>query len=416
MRTLLYTINKIAYLSSLLLCFCLFTYLFYQMAILNIDTSAPEFWTKPYYSDLPFHIETAPISYSLMGLFMRITYTFFSFNIASVLLATLLALMELLTVYAVYLLLLELDKIAGRETNAMSRAIYLWLSLASIFIVSYYLPPVLPSFYYYAINMTCWQNDTYIAMRPFSILALLFFIRIYTKIRENYQLKELIIFSVCLLLSTWNKPNFFLGFAFLLLIIAAFCLIRETNKVLIFKRWFILALCTIPAVVCILLQNALVYGGDSGDSIIFAPFLLVNYHVTNWYLAILVVLLFPVCVAIFENKKSANMNPIFCILFLFLVIQYSFGLFLAESGPRMYDFNFMWGMTLSTSLLCIWSFHTWYNQILCQYSDKKFVTIFSNENLFGTYFVFGLVVLAHLLITGLVFFTLLITGNVSFVS
>ena len=168
MRYSWYQINRAVFATALIVCICVFTDLFYKMATCDYIND----WS-PYYSDIIFHIRTSmeTTTYSLMGLVMKALYML-PYDTASFWLALIIAALEILTIYATYLLLLEMDKVAGKETKDVDRVIYQWFSLFSIFIVSIYIPNLLPSYYFSALNMTCWQNDTYIAMRPFAILTI----------------------------------------------------------------------------------------------------------------------------------------------------------------------------------------------------------------------------------------------------
>ena len=409
-----FKINKAAFFLTLLLCFCLFTNLFYKMATCVYEND----WS-PYYSDIIFHIDTAITTgtYSLMGTIMKILYVL-PYDTASLLLAMVIAAMEILTVYSVYLLLLELDRVTGKETRRIDGAIYQWFALISIFIVSFYIPGILPSYYFNALNMTCWHNDTYIAMRPFSILTIWIFIRIYSKFDEGLDKKELIVFGALLFISTWMKPNFFIAFAILLLILALWCLVKKKDKLTVFKRLVVMAFCTIPSVVCLLIQNTLLFSDDvGGNSVVFDPFLVVGLRVTAWPLALVVLLAFPLMVLLVELKARNKNSFSFIMIWLLWAILNCFGFFFAESGPRLYDFNFVWGMTFANGILYIGTYYMWYCRLrsnLCYKQPFIECTPGLPKNVATAYYAIGLTVLIYLLIVGVYYFMLIYTGSASF--
>ena len=403
-----YRINRAVFLLTLILCACLFTVLFYNMSTATIVDDG-----SPYYSDFVFHIESAITagSYSLIGLIIKYLFML-PYDTAALLLSVIIAALELLTVFAVYLLLLEMDRIAGKQTSERDRAVYMWLSLASIFIISIVIPGVLPSFQFLAFNMTCWQNDTYLAMRPFSILALVFFLRIYNTLEERFDWKDLVCFSVMLFLSTWMKPSFFMGFAILLLLLALWHLMKNKDKYEVFKRYLILLLCTVPSLVCILVQNTMLFG-DEGNSIILAPFLLVSLRVTNWQLALAVFLLFPLLVLFLERRALGKKTIGFIIIWLLWVVQNFIAFFLAEGGSRTYDFNFGWGMVFSDGLLYVASYYMWYNRYTSD--DRDMLPCYMDDpvkskRVARNYYIFGGVLLAYLVFLGVFYFILLSQG------
>ena len=411
MEVNIYRIHKITFPLSLILCSCLFTSLFYKMATAEIVDD----WS-PYYSDIVFHIESSTTtgSYSLVGIIMEMLYKL-PYTTASLLLSLFLTSMEILTIVSTYYLLLELDKVSKRDTSEKTRVVYQWLSLASIFIVSICIPVILPSFYFNAFNMTCWHNDTFLAMRPFAIMSLLVFIRIYYRINERLNCKELLLFSTLLLISTWMKPSFFMGFAPLLLTMALWCLFKSADKLTVFKRWFSLSLCTLPSVACMILQNSMLFvSGEGGNEIIIAPFLILFTRVTYWPLAFAVLLLFPVVTYYFHYKKINECPFTYKIIWLLWFFENLFGFILAESGSRGYDFNFVWGMTLSNGLLYLVSYYLWYNKIN---SDARNVVPFididpeSSKKAADRYYLAGGILLFYLIFVGIYYFALLYAGT-----
>ena len=406
-----YRFNKIIFVFVIILCAGSFTFLFYKMATCDyIDAGSP------YYSDIIFHIRDALTTgtYSLMGIITMIFYKL-QCDVASLLLALFITAMVILTIYSTYLLLLELDKVTGKETRAIDRVFYQWFSLISVFIVSIYLPDLLPSYYFNTFSLTCWHSDTYIAMRPFSILTLVYFFRIYNGIDSGLNKKELVIFGSSLLLSTWMKPNFFTGFAVFLLIVAVWNLIKAGDRRVAFKRWVILAILTIPSVICLSLQNYLLFfNGTEGGSIIFDPLSLVELRVINWPISLVFLLIFPVAVLLFECKYLNKKSFSYVMIWLIWAILILYGLLLVEDGPRILDFNFNWGMTFANGLLYIGSFHMWYSRIRAFIIENvPFIMGYPkvSKGMFLVYLAIGVFTLSYLIYVGINYFVLIYNGN-----
>lgn len=369
----------------------------------------------PYFSDIVYHIESAMSTgtYSLMGIVMGILFGTLSYDDASILLAIIIALMEILTVYATYLLLLQVGEVTGRDLTKTDRAYLQWLSLLSIFIVSIRIPGILPSYAFYAFNMTCWQNDTFLAMRPFSILTFVYFIKLYRRFDDGLDKKNITCFAIFLFISTWMKPSFLIGFVPLLLVVGIWCLIKKTDKYTVFKRLATIIMCIVPPMICVFVQNALLYG-DGDNSIIFEPLLLVNLRILNWRLAFTLFLLFPAITLLFECKKQKQLSFGYVTIWLLWLFENLIAFLLAEGGARTWAFNFAWGMVFSDGLLYVCSYYMWYRRLR---SDTRFVVPFIekysklSKSVASAYFVLGGALLIYLAYVGLNYFILICTGT-----
>lgn len=198
-----------------------------------------------------------------------------------------------------------------------------------------------------------WQNQTYMAARPFMILAFLFG----AKTLEAYE-KELakgvavtkekiskyIVFAIVMLLATMTKPSYTIVHmaAAGIIMIVRFLI----NKGRIFRQTFILGLCYIPTIISLLYQYFAEFTGVSmvGDEqgIGIELFRVWRGYTDNIPLALILAGLFPLTTLVVYRKDIKIDTQ-----FRFSWQVYLAGLIMAavfyEKGFREAHGNFMWG-------------------------------------------------------------------------
>lgn len=189
-----------------------------------------------------------------------------------------------------------------------------------------------------------YHNATYLAARPFTIVAFFLYVRILDYYEERTDIKEFFWFGLFLLLATLTKPSFTLilvSTAGLLMLYRLFqCKWRN------FKRSFYLGLAFIPTFIALLYQFGGVFGKNSlageegGIGFGFAKAWLV--HMDNIPLAIVLGLAFPLYFLLF-HLKTLKRDTLYRFSWAQLLVSLLELLILYEKGKRFIDLNFAWG-------------------------------------------------------------------------
>ena len=227
-----------------------------------------------------------------------------------------------------------------------------------------------------------WHNPTIICMQPFAILSLIYFEKYY--ILKQYSMKNIILFSTFVTISTTIKPSFIFGFIPALAIIFFVDFIK--TKFSNFKTVLICASSFIPSAIILLIQYFILYG-DNASSI--------GITVGNLPIFTLpLVILGPTLIYIFSNKEIDNLDK---LIFVFFVIGFLEGFFITEVGERAGHGNFTWTYECAIGLLFIFATLKMIKNFI-SYQKWQKITI-------------SIVMLLHLVCGTLYFFRLCTTGN-----
>ncbi|MCM1096817.1 MAG: hypothetical protein NC427_02000 [Ruminococcus flavefaciens] len=240
----------------------------------------------------------------------------------------------------------------GRADVSWMAGIALSLVSVSLFFVSMLYPPdgiYLPGIRFRYVGVFTpnpFHNATYLAARPFAILAFLWYVKllpVYEKgIRENGKLPDYFFFSVFLLIATMTKPSFTLVLvsAAGLLMLYRLARARFHN----FIPTVQLGLCFVPTFLDLLYQYRGVFqGGDGAErGIGFCVGDVWALYCDSIPLAIGLVIAFPLSVLVL-NYKECRKNTFFRFSWLLYLLSFLEAFFLYEKGFRMVDFNFSWG-------------------------------------------------------------------------
>ncbi len=213
------------------------------------------------------------------------------------------------------------------------------------------------------------HNATYMAARPFAILAFLW----YAKLLPVYErgcgasragrsigssaesgigscageenapaLKDYILFSVFLLLATMTKPSFtivLVGTAGLIMLYRLF-----RSKFRNFVPTIQLGLCFIPTFLDLLYQFKGVFvpeeGAEGGIGFCFGE--VWGYYCGNIPLAICLAVGFPILVLLL-NYRELKRDSLYRFSWQIYLMSFAMAFFLYEKGFRKPDFNFSWG-------------------------------------------------------------------------
>ena len=370
----------------------LLVYLHYNQTLFEVG--------GPFESDLPYHIKMA-VEDNWYYSFTAFVYVFlYKLPFANLLVGFFLAICELVTVFGTWLLLKELWK---QYELKVSTGMTLCFATALNFVMAFYVKAVNARHYIGYQNASIWHNSTYICMKVVSVFVLWYFLRLMNTYKTKLSVKQWIIFTVLVALSTGIKPSFLMVFAPAMAIMLLVDWIRGTK----FSKVFLFGLTVIPSLLIILWQNMVLFGADTGNSFIIKPFYTLAQRSDNPKIALLFSVLFPFVIGLFHIKDLWKDK-----LYLGSLLVWGFGfleVFLfVESGARSKDANFMWGYSISLFVLFVISFVRWLRDL----KNKEFLGKYKVIR-YSYLMVAGAIFVYHV-ISGIWFFGILLSGATYF--
>ena len=246
------------------------------------------------------------------------------------------------------------------ESAFWPKGILTTLLAVSLFFISMLFPPkgiYLPGIrftYLGVFTANPYHNATYVAARPFAILAFIWYAKllpIYEKgvgkkgegaAGETPGISDYILFSVFLLLATLTKPSFTLvlvGTAGLIMLFRLLC-----TKFRNFIPSLQLGLCFVPTFAALLYQYSGVFaakeGAEGGIGFTFGE--VWGYYCDIIPLAIGLAIGFPLLVLVL-NFRELKQNTFYRLSWQLYLVSFAMAFFLYEKGFRKPDFNFSWG-------------------------------------------------------------------------
>lgn len=288
----------------------------------------------------------------------------------------------LLNSLAIVITKMFLNKLALRSLRERL-ASYSWLAGVlisaigvSLFFISmlfpigdlFYLPGI--KYHYLGVfTANPFHNATYMAARPFALLAFFWYARLLDRYEEGYNgyfrvgsasegqsmgmggekgsvrgvcLSEYILFSAALLAATMAKPSFTIVLVGAAGLIMLYRLFRSKFRNII--PTIQLGLCFIPTFIDLLYQYGGVFvpeeGAEGGIGFCFGE--VWGYYCDNIPLAICLGIGFPLLVLIL-NYKEIQKNSLYRFSWQIYWMSFVMAFFLYEKGFRKPDFNFSWG-------------------------------------------------------------------------
>lgn len=313
-----------------------------------------------YMSDMKAYLQTMlgqesgfdfpyPIFFSLGKFFLRFT----SVEVAAALATTILN--SLCVVIVFYYMQKYLQKYYDELRYGEWMGILTILITVSLFFISMLFAPegvYLPGMkhkYLGVFSPNPYHNATYMATRPFSVVAFFVYVRILDYYEEKSNYVDFTIFGLFLFLTTMTKPSFTLVFVSSAGLLMAY---RIAKRVLLDKTWdnFLpsirLGIFFIPTFLALLYQFGGVFGKNSlageegGIGIGFAS--VWKVHMDNIPLAIVLALAFPGLYLVLHLKELKS-NTLYCFTWFQMVVSLLEMLILYEKGDRFVHMNFSWG-------------------------------------------------------------------------
>ncbi|MBQ2802861.1 MAG: hypothetical protein IJF07_03075 [Lachnospiraceae bacterium] len=266
-----------------------------------------------------------------------------------------------------YYALEELEKALGKR--GYLAGVVISVTTISLFFISMLFPPegiYLPGIkhkYLGVFSANPFHNATYMAARPFAILAFLWYVKLLDCYEQGYRgrvrvstagadhskgvttgvaLRDYILFSVFLLLSTMTKPSFtivLVGAAGLIMLWRMF-----RSRFQNFVPTIQLGLCFVPTFIDLLYQYSGVFVPDEGmeGGMGFTLGEVWGLYCDNIPLAICLGVGFPLAVLVMNFKELKN-NTLFRFSWQIYGMGFLMAFLLYEKGFRKPDFNFSWG-------------------------------------------------------------------------
>ena len=208
-------------------------------------------------------------------------------------------------------------------------------------------------FYYMGVfSPNPFHNATYIAARPFAVIAVFLFIDLLDEYQKHLNIKKALAFSGILLTATMTKPSFTIVFCGAAGLIMLYRLFR--SKFTNFKNTIALGCMFIPTFVDLLYQFGGVFMGTDSKGqeagIGFELFRVWREYCTNYLMAIVLLIFFPLAVLVFQYRKLRT-HTIYRFGWQMYGMSLMMFILLYEKGFRAVDANFSWGYMIGAFFL-----------------------------------------------------------------
>lgn len=260
----------------------------------------------------------------------------------------------LLNSLAIFITKLSFNRLAASERRqGWGWRVFLSALTVSLFFISMLYPPqgiYLPGIlfkYTGVFTANPFHNATYMAARPFAILAFLWYGKLLPVYEEGIhgdkgKRRDYFLFSLFLLLATMTKPSFTLVLVGTAGMIMLFRLFRSGFGN--FVPTLQLGLCFIPTFLTLLYQYKGVFmakeGAEGGVGFCFGE--VWAQYCENVPLAVCLAIGFPLLVLVL-NYKELKENTLYRFSWQIYLMSFAMAFFLYEKGFRKVDFNFSWG-------------------------------------------------------------------------
>ena len=208
-------------------------------------------------------------------------------------------------------------------------------------------------FYYMGVfSPNPFHNATYIAARPFAIIAVFLFADLLDEYEKRPDMKKALAFSAILLLATMTKPSFTIVFCGAAGLIMLYRLFR--SKCSNFKNTVLMGCMFIPTFVDLLYQFGGVFMGTDSKGqeagIGFELFRVWREYCSNYLVAIILLIFFPLIGLVFQYRKLRT-HTIYRFGWQMYGMSLAMFILLYEKGFRAVDANFSWGYMIGAFFL-----------------------------------------------------------------
>lgn len=236
------------------------------------------------------------------------------------------------------------------EDTLLIRALLSVLAVSLFFISMLYTPGgiYLPGIHFRYLGVFTpnpFHNATYMAARPFAILAFLWYVKLlplYEQGITDGTKRDYALFSLFLFLATMTKPSFTLVMVSTCGILMLYRLLRSGLRH--FVPALQLGLCFVPTFLALLYQYKGVFvpeGAEEGG-VGFGFGEVWGQYCSLIPLAVCLAVGFPLAVLVL-NYKECGKNTLFRFSWMLYAVGFAEAFLLYEKGFRKPDFNFSWG-------------------------------------------------------------------------
>lgn len=223
------------------------------------------------------------------------------------------------------------------------------LLAVSLFFLSMLYPPrgiYLPGIrfrYVGVFSANPFHNATYMAARPFAILAFLWYVKLLPVYEKGGAVRDYVLFSLFLLAATMTKPSFTLALVSAAGLLMVYRLLRAGFRN--FRSTVGLGLCFVPTFLNLLYQYKGVFvateeGQERGLGFGFGE--VWADYCDNIPLGICLAIGFPL-VVLALNWRECRKDGLMRFSWLLYLVSFAEAFLLYEKGFRKVDFNFSWG-------------------------------------------------------------------------
>ena len=302
----------------------------------------------PFESDLPYHISMAVDDHWFYSLTALLYQVFFLTLFGNLLTAVFLGGVTVGTIAATNMLFQEIAK--KTRCGNLPRSLLLLLSFLGNVIMPFYVRAAHYQRYIGYQSASIWHNSTYICMKLCGILVLILYLRLEEKYRNGFSAKEWLSLAGAFILVNAVKPNFSLVF----LPVMALYLLWDLFRKVPFTRIFFFGMTVIPSLLVVIWQNAVLFGGETGNNIEIRYGYTLTLHSLHPKATLLLSVAFPLFVLLFLWKELFR-DKWYLMSWLVWGVALVQVTFLSESGTRARDGNFMWGYSFGIFLITLWS-------------------------------------------------------------
>ncbi len=226
--------------------------------------------------------------------------------------------------------------------------VYAWMCNMFFKIVIPLIPFVGTFRYEVILNFNVYHNPTYIAMKPFAILSVYYFLTfIKTYHTKRISVKQWLIFTGLMLLTTAFKPNFIVGFSLAVLCVLIIDFFRHKGKNIL--NYIIVGTAVLPSIGLTLFQQSKVFDNSSHLRIGFMTAL----NAMNQYslITIFLSMVFPLAILAYCFRDVVK-DKFYAFGVLQMVTNLAITFFVYEDGWRLNHGNFLWSSYFAVGIFC----------------------------------------------------------------
>lgn len=248
--------------------------------------------------------------------------------------------------------------------------VYAWMCNMFFKIIIPLIPFVGTFRYEVLLNFNVYHNPTYIAMKPFAIFSVYYFLTfIKTYHSERIGIKKWLIFTGLMLLTTAFKPNFIVGFSLAVLVVLIFDFIKHKGKNIL--NYIIVGTTVLPSIALVIFQQSQVFDDKSHLRVGFMTAL--NAMDKNSLITLFLSMVFPIAITIYCFKDIFK-DKLYAFGILQMLTNLCITFFVYEDGWRLNHGNFIWSSYFAVGIFCAVSMYKHNKLVQTNRKDAVIIT------------------------------------------